>query len=106
MGERIQREILGSKRAEYGKQIVASLMRQLSWTHFLELIPIKDDVQRSFYAEICRIERWSSIFAGWTGMSANRTRRRQSASSFAVITITNRSSCFSFTRERFGLPNI
>jgi len=38
---------------------VASLMRQLSWTHFLELIPIKDDLQREFYAEMCRVERWN-----------------------------------------------
>lgn len=41
------------------EQIVASVMRQLSWTHFLELIPLKDPLQRDFYAEICRIERWS-----------------------------------------------
>src|SRR5437868_13016194 len=41
------------------QQIVASLMRQLSWTHFLEIIPLKDELQRDFYAEMCRIERWS-----------------------------------------------
>ena len=41
------------------KQIVASLMRQLSWTHFLAIIPIKDDLKRNFYAEMCRTERWS-----------------------------------------------
>lgn len=27
-------EVLGSERAAYGKQIVVSLGRQLSWTHF------------------------------------------------------------------------
>ncbi len=31
---RVHRDILGEKRAEYGKQIVASLGRQLGWTHF------------------------------------------------------------------------
>src|SRR5689334_18747058 len=41
------------------EQIVASLMRQLSWTHFLLLIPIKDPLKRDFYAEICRIEHWN-----------------------------------------------
>ena len=39
--------------------IVASLMRQLSWTHFLEIIPLKNSLHRDFYAEMCRIERWS-----------------------------------------------
>jgi len=42
-----------------GKEIVVSLIRQLSWTHFIALIPLKDDLQRDFYAEMCRIERWS-----------------------------------------------
>lgn len=39
--------------------IVVSLIRQLSWTHFLVLIPLKDPLVRDFYAEMCRIERWS-----------------------------------------------
>lgn len=38
---------------------VVSLIRQLSWTHFLALIPLKDPLQREFYAEMCRVERWS-----------------------------------------------
>lgn len=41
------------------EQIVASLTRQLSWTHFVTLIPLKDSLKRDFYAEMCRIERWS-----------------------------------------------
>ena len=41
------------------KEIVVSLIRQLSWTHFIALITLKDDLQRDFYAEMCRIERWS-----------------------------------------------
>jgi len=95
IGNRIRQDILKEKRAEYGKEIVAtlsrqltgdygnnfneknlrrmiqfaevfpdkeivvSLIRQLSWTHFIALIPLKDDVQRDFYAEMCRLERWS-----------------------------------------------
>ena len=41
------------------KEIVVSLIRQLSLTHFIALIPLKDDLQRNFYAEMCRVERWS-----------------------------------------------
>ncbi len=41
------------------KKIVVSLIRQLSWTHFIALIPLKNDLQRDFYSEMCRIERWS-----------------------------------------------
>lgn len=41
------------------EQIVVSLIRQLTWTHFIALIPLKDSLEREFYAEICRIEKWS-----------------------------------------------
>lgn len=40
-------------------EIVASLMRQLSWTHFLQLIPIKLEAARLYYAQQCAAERWS-----------------------------------------------
>lgn len=39
--------------------IVVSLIRQLTWTHFIALLPIKDAISRDFYAEMCRVERWS-----------------------------------------------
>lgn len=39
--------------------IVATLSRQLGWSHFKELIPLKEPLQREFYAEMCRVERWS-----------------------------------------------
>ncbi len=41
------------------EEIVVSLIRQLSWSHFVEIIPITDPLKRDFYAEMCRIERWS-----------------------------------------------
>jgi len=41
------------------EQIVVSLMRQLTWTHFIALIPLKEPLQRDFYAEMCRVQRWS-----------------------------------------------
>lgn len=95
IGDRIRRDILQKKRAEYGKQIfatlsqklveeygpgysrhnlsrmvklaelypdsqiVAALSQQLGWTHFTMLLPIKDQLKRDFYAEMCRVERWS-----------------------------------------------
>jgi len=84
IGKRIQAEVLGNQRAEYGDEIVATLSRQLveefgtgfsekslrrmvqfasvfsdgeilatlsrqlSWSHFKEIIPLKDDLQRDF----------------------------------------------------------
>lgn len=95
IGRRIQAEVLQDQRAEYGKEIlatlsqqlteefgkgfsysaltrmvrfaenfsepsiVATLSRQLGWSHFKEIIPLKDNLQRDFYAEMCRVDRWS-----------------------------------------------
>ncbi|MCF6270578.1 MAG: PDDEXK nuclease domain-containing protein [Melioribacteraceae bacterium] len=39
--------------------IVVSLIRQLSWTHILAIIPIDDPLKREFYIEICKLEKWS-----------------------------------------------
>jgi predicted nuclease of restriction endonuclease-like (RecB) superfamily len=96
IGNRIRKDILREKRAEYGEKIVSSLatqleaefgrgfgtrnlfrmvrfaevfpdpkivtslMTQLGWTHFLHLIQMDDPLKRDFYAEMCRIERWST----------------------------------------------
>ena len=38
---------------------VVSLIRQLSWTHILALIPIDDQLKRMFYIEMCKLEQWS-----------------------------------------------
>ena len=95
IGSRIRQDILKENRADYGKeivatlsqeltkeygngfsysaltrmvrfaeifpdtQIVATLSRQLSWSHFKEILPLKKPFQRDFYAEMCRVERWS-----------------------------------------------
>jgi predicted nuclease of restriction endonuclease-like (RecB) superfamily len=40
-------------------EIVATLSRQLSWSHFVEIIPLKTDLERTFYTQMCRIEKWS-----------------------------------------------
>ena len=42
------------------EQIVSSLMRQLRWTHLLSIIYLQEPLQRDFYAEMCRIEGWST----------------------------------------------
>lgn len=42
------------------ERIVSALMRQLSWTHFLSIIYLPDSLQRDYYAEICRVEGWST----------------------------------------------
>lgn len=79
-GEQIVSTLSGQLTADYGKgftranlfrmmqfaelfpdaEIVASLTRQLSWTHFIQLLPLKDELKRDFYAEMCRVERWST----------------------------------------------
>jgi hypothetical protein len=38
--------------------IVATLSRQLSWSHFVLLLPLKDPLQREYYAQMCCAERW------------------------------------------------
>ncbi len=112
IGERINRELLGNKRAAYGKQIVAAvarqlqaeygekgfneknirrmmqfaslfpdiqivapLVRQLSWTHFLRVMPIKDPIAREFYLTMAANERWSkrTLEAKIDGMLYERT---------------------------------
>lgn len=40
-------------------KIVAPLARQLTWSQFVLLLPIKDGVKREFYAEMCRAEKWN-----------------------------------------------
>ncbi|MGB5218846.1 MAG: PDDEXK nuclease domain-containing protein [Smithella sp.] len=39
--------------------IVSTLSRQLGWSHFKEIIYLEETLRRDFYAEMCRMERWS-----------------------------------------------
>ena len=41
------------------KEIVVTLMRRLSWSHFVEILSVKDALARDFYAEMSRMESWS-----------------------------------------------
>ena len=112
IGERINREVLGNQRAEYGKQIVATVARQLQeefgrkgfdeksirrmmqfatlfpdsqivaplarqlwWSHFVEVMPLKDDLQREFYLTMAASEKWCkrTLQAKIDGMLFERT---------------------------------
>ncbi len=42
------------------EKIVSALRRQLGWTHFKTIIYIDDPLKRDFYAQMCRLERWST----------------------------------------------
>lgn len=38
---------------------VMTLSQQLTWSHFVELLPIQDGLKRDFYAVMCKNENWS-----------------------------------------------
>ena len=59
-GEKNLRRMVQLAQAFPDEEIVASLRRQLGWTHFKALLPIQDRLKRSFYAEMCRVEGWST----------------------------------------------
>ena len=41
------------------KRIFSTLSKELSWSHFVEILQIRESLVRDFYTEMCRIERWS-----------------------------------------------
>lgn len=41
------------------EKIVSQLARQLSWSHFVEVLPIKDPLAREFYLTLSATNRWS-----------------------------------------------
>ncbi|MDE7437334.1 MAG: PDDEXK nuclease domain-containing protein [Muribaculaceae bacterium] len=112
IGDSINREIIGGHRAAYGKQIVATLSKelteqyggrefsernlwrmmqfsskfpdlqivtplvsQLSWSHFLQVMPLEDDLARNFYLTMAADQRWSkrTLKAKIDGMLYERT---------------------------------
>ncbi|WP_437978318.1 DUF1016 N-terminal domain-containing protein [Sorangium sp. So ce295] len=38
--------------------IVAALSRQLTWSHFVLLLPLEAPLAHAFHTEMCRVERW------------------------------------------------
>lgn len=51
IGRMIDAEVLQEARAGYDQNIVATLERQLSWTHFKALIAVPNPEARDFYAK-------------------------------------------------------
>ena len=43
----------------YGQKILATLSQTLTWSHFIELITIKDDTKRLFYQQMGIAQHWS-----------------------------------------------
>jgi predicted nuclease of restriction endonuclease-like (RecB) superfamily len=41
------------------QEIVATVSQQLSWSHFVELIKLDDQIKREFYIGMCAQSRWS-----------------------------------------------
>ena len=41
------------------RKIVSTLSRQLSWSHFVIICGIDDRLKRDFFAEMCRVQKWS-----------------------------------------------
>ena len=85
--EKSLRRMIQFSEAFSDQRIVASLMRQLSWTHFLILIPMQDRLKRDFYAEMCRVERWSvrALAAKIGGMLFERTAISKRPARFAAV---------------------
>ncbi|MSU49716.1 MAG: DUF1016 domain-containing protein [Opitutus sp.] len=74
-GVRNLARMVGLAEAFPDARIVATLSQQLGWSHFVELLPLKKALQRDFYAEMCRLERWSvrALRAKIGGMLYERT---------------------------------
>ncbi len=43
----------------FKEEIVATVSRQLYWSHFVELLKIEDELKREFYLTMCINENWS-----------------------------------------------
>lgn len=58
-GERSLRRMVQFAEVFPDEDMVATLAHQLSWSHFIEILPLKQPLEREYYAELCRVERWS-----------------------------------------------
>jgi predicted nuclease of restriction endonuclease-like (RecB) superfamily len=86
-GEKNLRRMIRFAEVFPGREIVASLMRQLTWTHFIELMPLDKPLQREFYAEMCRVERWSvrTLRQKINGMIYERTALSRKPAKLAAL---------------------
>jgi len=58
--EKVLRHCLRFAEAFPDPEILSAMRRELSWTHLRTLIYINDELKRSFYIQMCRLEQWSS----------------------------------------------
>nr|WP_241131345.1 PDDEXK nuclease domain-containing protein [Achromobacter xylosoxidans] len=58
-GERSLRRMVQFAEVFPDEKIIAVLSQALSWSHFIEILPLKQPLEREYYAELCRVERWS-----------------------------------------------
>lgn len=58
-GSRSLRRMLQFAEVFPNEAMVAALSQQLSWSHFIEILPLKQPLEREYYAELCCVERWS-----------------------------------------------
>jgi len=59
-GEKHIRHCLRIAETFEDKEIFYALSRELSWTHLRTIMYLDDELKRSFYVEMCRLEKWSS----------------------------------------------
>lgn len=59
-GEKHIRHCLRIAETFQDKEIFYALSRELSWTHLRTIMYLDDELKRSFYVEMCRLEKWSS----------------------------------------------
>ena len=57
--EKSLRRMIQFAEAFADEAVVTALAQELSWSHFVEILPLKEPLERAYYAEMCRIERWS-----------------------------------------------
>ena len=58
IGHRIYIYFINNHRAEYGKQFVSQAATKLSWSHFIELLSLKEEIKRDFYLTMTLNETW------------------------------------------------
>lgn len=59
-GEKHLRHCLRIAETIQDKEILYAVSRELSWTHLRSIIYIDEPLKRTFYIEMCKLERWST----------------------------------------------
>ena len=93
------------------RQIVGTLSEQLSWSHFVEIIPLDEPLKREFYAELARINHWSvrTLTAKIQGMLFERSALSSNTDEFikkeiAILRDEDRLTTDMVFRDPYLLP--